>query len=106
MLNTCTMEIQLESFPKLRIQLVESLLRGDIFPLHQCSKGGVHRKAFAQTARWCYGGGASSAHVQAVRKEIGPPMALQMSAATRLSQGLRVFFSEFVRVSVRHPSQA
>ncbi len=32
-------------------------------------------------------------------------MALEMSAA-RLNLGLRVFFSEFVRVSIRHPSQA
>jgi len=28
------------------------------------------------------------------------------AAASRLNQGLRVFFSEFVRVSLRHPSQA
>ena len=33
-------------------------------------------------------------------------MALQMSATARLNQGLRIFFSEFVRVSLRHPSQA
>src|SRR5271157_6424569 len=33
-------------------------------------------------------------------------MAIKMSSTTRLDQGLRVFFSEFVRVSVRHPSQA
>jgi hypothetical protein len=33
-------------------------------------------------------------------------MAIQMSATTRLNQGLRIFFSEFVRVSLRHPSQA
>ncbi len=33
-------------------------------------------------------------------------MALQMSATTRLNLGLRVFFSEFVRVSLRHPGQA
>jgi hypothetical protein len=29
-----------------------------------------------------------------------------MSASARLNQGLRIFFSEFVRVSLRHPSQA
>jgi len=33
-------------------------------------------------------------------------MAIQMSATTRLNQGLRIFFSEFVRVSLRRPSQA
>jgi len=29
-----------------------------------------------------------------------------MSATTRLNQGLRIFFSEVVRVSLRHPTQA
>jgi hypothetical protein len=29
-----------------------------------------------------------------------------MSAETKLNRGLRVFFSEFVRVSLRRPSQA
>jgi len=33
-------------------------------------------------------------------------MAVQMSATTRLNLGLRLFFSEFVRVSLRRPSQA
>jgi hypothetical protein len=33
-------------------------------------------------------------------------MAIQTSAASRLNQGLRIFFSEFVRVSLRHPGQA
>jgi hypothetical protein len=33
-------------------------------------------------------------------------MARQMSTATQLNKGLRIFFSEFVRVSLRHPSQA
>jgi MoaA/NifB/PqqE/SkfB family radical SAM enzyme len=33
-------------------------------------------------------------------------MAFQMSATSKLNQGLRIFFSEFVRVSLRHPSQA
>jgi MoaA/NifB/PqqE/SkfB family radical SAM enzyme len=33
-------------------------------------------------------------------------MAPQMSATSKLNQGLRFFFSEFVRVSLRHPSQA
>jgi hypothetical protein len=33
-------------------------------------------------------------------------MALQMSATSTLNRGLRIFFSEFVRVSLRHPSQA
>jgi MoaA/NifB/PqqE/SkfB family radical SAM enzyme len=33
-------------------------------------------------------------------------MALKMSATTRLNWGIRIFFSEFVRVSLRHPSQA
>jgi len=32
-------------------------------------------------------------------------MAIQMSATSRLNQGLRIFFSEFVRVSLRRPSQ-
>ena len=33
-------------------------------------------------------------------------MAIGMSATTHLNQGLRIFFSEFVRVSLRHPAQA
>ena len=33
-------------------------------------------------------------------------MATKMSATTRLNWGLRILFSEFVRVSLRHPSQA
>ncbi len=33
-------------------------------------------------------------------------MGIRMSATTRLNMGLRIFFSEFVRVSLRHPSQA
>ena len=33
-------------------------------------------------------------------------MAVQVSATNRLNLGLRVFFSEFVRVSLRRPSQA
>ncbi len=33
-------------------------------------------------------------------------MPLQKSSVAHLNQGLRVFFSEFVRVSLRHPSQA
>jgi len=33
-------------------------------------------------------------------------MALHMSATTRLNQGLRIFFSEFVRVSLSRPGQA
>ncbi len=33
-------------------------------------------------------------------------MALQMSATSKLNLGIRIFFSEFVRVSLRHPSQA
>jgi MoaA/NifB/PqqE/SkfB family radical SAM enzyme len=33
-------------------------------------------------------------------------MGTKMSATTRLNQGLRIFFSEFVRVSLRHPTQA
>ena len=33
-------------------------------------------------------------------------MARHMSATTRLNQGPRIFFSEFVRVSLRRPSQA
>ncbi|MGO9307591.1 MAG: radical SAM/SPASM domain-containing protein [Spirochaetia bacterium] len=33
-------------------------------------------------------------------------MGTKMSATARLNQGLRIFFSEFVRVSLRHPSQA
>ena len=33
-------------------------------------------------------------------------MAIQTSATSKLNQGLRIFFSEFVRVSLRHPSQA
>ena len=31
---------------------------------------------------------------------------MHMSAATRLNWGLRFFFSEFVRVSLRRPRQA
>ncbi len=33
-------------------------------------------------------------------------MTAPMSSAARLNLGLRIFFSEFVRVSLRHPSQA
>ena len=33
-------------------------------------------------------------------------MAIQTSATSKLNLGLRIFFSEFVRVSLRHPSQA
>ena len=33
-------------------------------------------------------------------------MATQMSATAKLNLGLRIFFFEFVRVSLRHPSQA
>ena len=33
-------------------------------------------------------------------------MAIQMSATSHLNRGLRIFFSEFVRVSLRHPGQA
>jgi len=40
------------------------------------------------------------------RKETIVLMALQTSATTQLNKGLRIFFSEFVRVSLRHPVQA
>jgi len=40
------------------------------------------------------------------RKEIIVLMALQMSATAQLNKGLRIFFSEFVRVSLSRPSQA
>ena len=33
-------------------------------------------------------------------------MALQTSAASQLNKGISLFFSEFVRVSLRHPGQA
>jgi hypothetical protein len=33
-------------------------------------------------------------------------MAPQMSSTTRLNRGLRIFFSEFVRVSLARPGQA
>jgi hypothetical protein len=33
-------------------------------------------------------------------------MALQTSAVSKLNLGIRIFFSEFVCVSLRHPSQA
>ena len=33
-------------------------------------------------------------------------MAPRTSATSTLNRGLRIFFSEFVRVSLRHPSQA
>jgi len=33
-------------------------------------------------------------------------MALQVSSTSRLNRGLRIFFSEFVRVSLRRPAQA
>ena len=33
-------------------------------------------------------------------------MARQMSATRQLNQGLRIFFGEFVRVSLRRPRQA
>ena len=40
------------------------------------------------------------------REESIVRMATQVGAAIQLNQGLRLFFSEFVRVSLRHPSQA
>ena len=33
-------------------------------------------------------------------------MATRTSATSTLNRGLRIFFSEFVRVSLRHPTQA
>jgi hypothetical protein len=33
-------------------------------------------------------------------------MALRASATSHLNRGFRIFFSEFARVSLRHPSQA
>ena len=33
-------------------------------------------------------------------------MGSEKSSAARLNQGLRIFFSEFVRVSLRHPGRA
>jgi len=39
-------------------------------------------------------------------KGVCPLMALKMSATSHLNRGLRIFFSEFVRVSLRHPGQA
>jgi len=33
-------------------------------------------------------------------------MAIQTSGTAKLNLGLRIFFSEYVRVSLRHPSQA
>lgn len=39
-------------------------------------------------------------------QEIVNSMGRNMSAPAKLNQGLRIFFSEFVRVSLRHPSQA
>ncbi len=33
-------------------------------------------------------------------------MASRMSSTSKLNLGLRIFFAEFVRVSLRHPSQA
>ena len=33
-------------------------------------------------------------------------MAIQMSATSTLNRGIRLFFSEFVRVSLRRPFQA
>jgi MoaA/NifB/PqqE/SkfB family radical SAM enzyme len=41
-----------------------------------------------------------------LHQEISGNMSTKMSSAARLNQGLRIFFSEFVRVSLRHPSQA
>jgi len=35
-----------------------------------------------------------------------PPVATRPSATSKLNQGLRIFFSEFVRVRLRHPGQA
>jgi hypothetical protein len=43
---------------------------------------------------------------QSSRQEIFDTMAIQMSSTTHLNVRLRIFFSEFVRVSLRHPSQA
>ena len=40
------------------------------------------------------------------QKEPIARMAPQKSATTHLNRGLRIFFSEFVRVSLRRPSQA
>jgi len=52
--------------------------------------------------------GPSSLHHRASNhlRETTERMAIQMSATTRLNQGLRIFFSEFVRVSLSRPSQA
>ncbi len=41
-----------------------------------------------------------------LHQEIFDTMGAKMSSAAHLNQGLRIFFSEFVRVSLRHPSQA
>jgi MoaA/NifB/PqqE/SkfB family radical SAM enzyme len=40
------------------------------------------------------------------RREIISTMAPKTSSTSRLNQGLRIFFSDFVRVSLRRPSQA
>ena len=50
----------------------------------------------------------SSSHCRASnhRRETTERMTMQMSASTRLNLGLRIFFSEFVRVSLSRPSQA
>ena len=40
------------------------------------------------------------------RKKAHRTMGTKMSASARLNQGLRIFFSEFVRVSLRRPAHA
>jgi hypothetical protein len=40
------------------------------------------------------------------RRETTERMAPRTSATSTLNRGLRIFFSEFVRVSLRHPRQA
>jgi hypothetical protein len=41
-----------------------------------------------------------------LQQETFDSMAIQMSATAKLNLGLRIIFSEFVRVSLRHPSKA
>ena len=63
--------------------------------------------AFADRLFSVLGRGASQFHIKDhLRKETTASIAIQTSATSKLNLALRIFFSEFVRVSLRRPSQA
>jgi hypothetical protein len=50
--------------------------------------------------------GQCSERTQLLPQEIFDTMGTETSTTARLNRGLRIFFTEFVRVSLRRPSQA